>query len=147
MPRKTLPRIISAEPGDAGLTLKIKWDHGGETNVDVSSLVDAYRIYSPLRQDPELFQQVRVGEYGTDIVWPKDIDISADSLWRLAREQSGATMTAEAFRQWRQRHSYTLDQAAQALGLSRRIVAYYENGKRPIPRIVALATRALEAAE
>src|SRR5262249_17284191 len=32
------------------------------------------------------------------------------------------------------------------LGLSRRMIAYYERGERPIPRVVALATRALEAA-
>jgi hypothetical protein len=39
----------------------------------------------------------------------------------------------------------TLDAAATALGLSRRMIAYYEAGKKPIPRVVALATRALEA--
>jgi len=73
--------------------------------------------------------------------------MSNDTLWRLAQEQSGATMTAAAFRHWRQRRAYTLDAAARALGISRRMVAYYEQGERPIPRVVALATRALEAAE
>ena len=56
-------------------------------------------------------------------------------------------MTADAFRRWRKRHSYTLDAAARALGISRRMVAYYENGERPIPRLVALATRGLELVE
>ena len=51
-----------------------------------------------LRQSWELFKQVRVGEYGTDIVWSDDLDMSADTLWRLAHEQSGRTITAEAFR-------------------------------------------------
>jgi len=73
--------------------------------------------------------------------------MSNDTLWRLAQEQSGITMTAEAFRRWRERLAYTLDAAARALGISRRMVAYYEKGERPIPRVVALATRALEAAE
>ena len=72
--------------------------------------------------------------------------MAADTLWRLAQEQSGATMTADAFRHWRERKAYTLDDAARALGISRRIVAYYEQGNRPIPRVVALATRGLEAA-
>ena len=53
---------------------------------------------------------------------------------------SGATMTAEAFRDWRQHKSFTLDEAAEALGISRRMVAYYDRGDRPIPRVVALAT-------
>jgi transcriptional regulator with XRE-family HTH domain len=55
-------------------------------------------------------------------------------------------MTPDAFRHWRERKAYTLDEAARALGLSRRMVAYYEKGDRPILRVVALATRALDMA-
>jgi transcriptional regulator with XRE-family HTH domain len=73
--------------------------------------------------------------------------MAADTLWRLAQEQSGATMTAEAFRSWRHRKAYTLDEAAKALGISRRMVAYYDQGDKPIPRVVALAARALELSE
>ena len=90
---------------------------------------------------------MRIGEHGTDVAWPGDLDMSNDTLWRLAQEQSGATMSAEAFRHWRERRAYTLDAAARALGVSRRMIAYYEKGERPIPRVVALATQALEAAE
>jgi len=127
--------------------LQIQWYTGEETLVDVSGIISSFRFYAPLRQNPELFRQVRVGEHGADIVWAGDLDMSNDTLWRLAQEQSGATMTADAFRRWRERRAYTLDAAAQALGLSRRMIAYYEKGERPIPRVVALATRALEAAE
>lgn len=73
--------------------------------------------------------------------------MSNDTLWRLAQEQSGMVMTADAFRRWRERRAYTLDAAARALGVSRRMIACCEKGERPIPRVVALATRALEAAE
>ena len=127
--------------------MQIQWYTGEETLVDVSGIISSFRFYAPLRQNPELFRQVRVGEHGADIVWAGDLDMSNDTLWRLAQEQSGATMTADAFRRWRERRAYTLDAAAQALGLSRRMIAYYEKGERPIPRVVALATRALEAAE
>jgi hypothetical protein len=91
-----------------------------------------------------MFAAVQVGEHGTHVAWSDDIDMAADTLWRLAREQSGATMTADAFRHWRERKAYTLDAAALALGLSRRMVAYYDRGAKPIPRTVALATKALE---
>ena len=147
MPRKPLPRIMAVAPGAKGLTLRIQWNTGDETQVDVSEMINSFRLYAPLRQNLELFRQVRVGEHGADIVWAGDLDMSNDTLWRLAREQSGATMTAEAFRRWRERRAYTLDAAARALGLSRRMIAYYEKGERPIPRVVALATQALEAAE
>ena len=144
MPKRVLPRIVAVTLGEAPLTLHVRWDRGGENSVDVSDMVASFRVYAPLRSSPELFRQVQVGEYGTDIVWPGDIDMSADTLWRLAQEQSGATMTPDEFRQWRERKAYTLDEAARALGLSRRMVAYYEKGNRPIPRVVALATRGLE---
>ena len=87
---------------------------------------------------------MRVGDVGTDIVWSDDIDMSADTLWRLAQEQAGLAMSPDAFRHWRERQSYTLESAAKALGSSRRMVAYYEQGEKPIPRVVALAARALK---
>lgn len=147
MPRKALPRIVSVAPGDKPLTLQIRWNTGDEAIVEVSGMINSFRLYAPLRGNPELFRQVRVGEHGTDIIWNDEVDMSADTLWRLAQEQSGATMTAEAFRRWREAQGYTLVAAARALGISRRMIAYYEKGERPIPRVVALATRALEAGE
>ncbi len=145
MPKKTLPRIIAVSAGERPNTLHIRWDGGGESLVDASGLIKTFRAYAPLRQSDELFRQVRVGEYGTDIVWSDELDMSADTLWRLAQEQSGATMTAEAFHHWRERKAYTLDDAAAALGISRRMVDYYDHGDKPIPRVVALATLALDS--
>jgi DNA-binding transcriptional regulator YiaG len=144
MPKKTLPRIVAATADKKPLTLRIRWDGGEESSVDVSGLIETFRVYEPLRRSPKLFRQVRVGEHGTDIVWTDEIDMAADTLWRLAQEQAGVTMSSDAFKHWRKRKAYTLDSAARALGLSRRMVAYYEQGAKPIPRIVALAALALE---
>lgn len=144
MPKKTLPRMSAVSADAKPLTLRIRWDKGDESRVDVSGLVETFRAYAPLRHSPELFGQVRLGDYGTDVVWNDEIDMPADTLWRLAQEQAGLTMSADAFKHWRERKAYTLDSAAQALGLSRRMVAYYEQGAKPIPRVVALAARALD---
>lgn len=145
MPKKVLPRIYAIEAGNKPMTLRVRWQRNGEdTHIDVSGMIGAFRVFEPLRRDPALFRQVKVGDLGTDVVWPGDIDMAADTLWRLAQEQQGATLSAEAFRHWRERHEFTLDAAAQALGISRRMVAYYEEGKKPIPRVVALATRGIE---
>ena len=144
MPKKTLPRIVAVTAGKKPMTLRIGWDKGDESQVDVSGVIETFRLYEPLRGSPELFAQVRVGEHGTDVVWSDDIDMSADTLWRLAQEQTGAIMSPDAFKHWRERKAYTLDAAARALGVSRRMVAYYEQGTKPIPRVVALATRGLE---
>lgn len=131
------------------MTLRVRWTTGDEHLINVADFIGKFRIYVPLTQSPQLFDGVRVGEYGADVVWTDEIDMSADTLWRLAQEQTGKTMTSEEFRRWRERRAYTLDTAARALGISRRMVAYYEDGERAIPRVVALATRGLdiEAAE
>ncbi|MFZ2104234.1 MAG: DUF2442 domain-containing protein [Roseiarcus sp.] len=145
MPKKILPRIVAVSTDKKKpSTLRIRWEKADECVVDVSGLIETFRVYEPLRRSPELFAQARLGEHGADVVWSDDIDMSADTLWRLAQEQTGATMSPDAFKRWRERKAYTLDAAARALGLSRRIVAYYEQGAKPIPRVVALATRGLE---
>lgn len=146
MPKRVLPRIAAVAADDEPMSLRVRWDRGEESLIDVSGIVETYRVFAPLRHSAELFRRVRVGEHGTDVVWTDDIDMSADTLWRLAQEQSGASMSPEDFRRWRERKALTLDEAARALGLSRRMVAYYEKGDRPIPRVVALATRGLEMA-
>ncbi len=74
------------------------------------------------------------------MVWTDDIDMDAD------QEQAGLAMWAAEFKNWRERQAYTLDTAAKALGISRHMVAYYEQGTKPIPRVAALAPRALELA-
>jgi DNA-binding XRE family transcriptional regulator len=144
MPKKTLPRIVAVMVDKKPLTLRVRWDNNEESSVDVSGMIETFRIYEPLRRSPKLFRQVRLGEHGTDIVWTDEIDMAADTLWRLAQEQAGVTMSSDAFKHWRERKAYTLDSAARALGLSRRMIAYYEQGEKPIPRVVALAARALE---
>lgn len=144
MPKKTLPRMNAVSTADKPLTLRIRWDNGDENQVDVSSLIATFRVFEPLRNSPALFEKVRLGEHGTDIVWNDELDMSADTLWRLAQEQTGLTMSPDSFKHWRERKAYTLDSAAKALGLSRRMVAYYEQGAKPIPRVVALAAKALE---
>jgi hypothetical protein len=93
MPRRAIPRIAAVEAGTKPLTLRVRWREGGESLVDVLGLVDAFRPFAPLRAAPDLFAAVKVGEHGTDVVWSDDIDMSTDTLWRLAQEQSGETIT------------------------------------------------------
>ncbi len=143
MPRKILPRITAVSADEKPLTLRIRWERGDESRIDLSGPIETFRVYEPLRHSRDLFRRVHVGEQGTDIVWSDEIDMAADTLWRLAREQAGVTLSPSAFKHWRERHAFTLDTAAAALGVSRRMVAYYEQGKKPIPRVVALATRGL----
>ena len=108
MPKKTPPHVVDVAPGRTPLTLQVltlqvRWQHGGESLVDTSGLVGAFRVHAPLRENQALFRRVHVGEHGTDVAWTDEIDIAADTLWRLAQEQSGKTLTAEAFCAWQER--------------------------------------------
>ncbi len=94
MPKKVLPRIKAVAAAERPLTLRVQWLHGGEHLIDVSSVINAFRAFAPLRDAPELFKAVRVGDQGTDVVWTDEIDLANDTLWRLAQEQSGATMSS-----------------------------------------------------
>ena len=85
MSQKVLPRIAAVSAGEKPYTLHIYWEAEGEDIVDVSSLIQVFRIYSPLREAPELFAHVFVGEFGPEVVWTDEID----TLLRLAMEQSG----------------------------------------------------------
>jgi hypothetical protein len=74
------------------MTLRIRWDNGEDTLVNLSGPINAYRFYAPVRDNDGLFRRVQVGEHGTDIVWPGGLDMSNDTLWRLTQEQSSATI-------------------------------------------------------
>ena len=51
---------------------------------------------------------------------------------------------AREFLEWRLRHGLSLSGAAEALGLSRRMVAYYSNGEKPVPRAILPACKGWE---
>lgn len=97
----------------------------------------------PLR-DRAVFARADVGEGGHSIVWPGGADMGADRLWELALEQNGRADAVEFIR-WRWKHGLSLTAAAEALGLSRRQVAYYASGEHEVPRTVLLACKGWEA--
>lgn len=120
--------------------LAIAWDDGRRSQVDLGPIIAARPILAPLA-DPEVFRGVRVAADGWSIEWQTcGIDFGAAQLRRWADEQAGDAMPADAFRAWMNRHGLTLDRAAEALGLSRRTIAYYLSGEQPVPKTVMLAT-------
>jgi len=124
--------------GMAGLI--VDWDDGMHDEIDLAPVIAAHPSLAPLA-DPEIFHRIHIAEDGWSIEWPAcAIDFGAPQLRRWADEQNGRTMSREAFRAWVDRHSLTLDGAAEALGLSRRTIAYYLSGEQPVPKTVMLAT-------
>lgn len=137
------PPLIHAVRVTAPLTLEIDWSTGETLSVNVSRPVARFKLYAPLN-DPEIFAAAKADEWGHAVTWSGNIDMGADTLYELARMQAGE-WGPEAFNAWMERNGLSLNAAADALDMTRRMIAHYRTGSRPIPRVVALACEGWEA--
>jgi Protein of unknown function (DUF2442) len=134
-------RISSVKYADE-YSLRLRWVNGKTMSVDLQEPVNRLKGMRPLR-NKAVFARASKGEGGHSVVWPGDIDMGADRLWEMTLEQNGR-MDAVEFIRWRSRHGLSLTEAAEALDLSRRQVAYYASGDRAVPRYVLLALKGWE---
>jgi hypothetical protein len=118
----------------------VTWRGGAESLIDVGPHLARYTVFAPLRRDDRKFRSVTVGEWGWSAHWSDDMEISSDTLWRLALEQGSAWLKA-----WRADHGMTQTEAAVALGVSPRMWRYYEAGTHLMPRTVRLACVGFDA--
>jgi hypothetical protein len=133
------PNIKGVRAAD-GRSLVITWRGGAESVVDIGALLAKYAVFASLRANDERFRQVEVGEWGWCVRWSDDMEISSDTVWRLALEQG-----AEWLRAWRTVKRMTQAEAARALGVSPRMWRYYEAGSHLLPKTVRLAAIGLDA--
>ena len=120
-------------------SLSLAWDDKRLATVDLGAIISARPNLAPL-SNPKEFACAVASHDGWSVEWPCGIDFGTAQLHRWADEQSGKIMPASDFRHWLDRHGLSLSQAAEALGLSRRTIAYYVSGEQPIPKTVLLAT-------
>jgi hypothetical protein len=138
-------RIANVKYVGTGLQLIVRWTNNQEMTVSLEEPVYRLKGLRPLRTQA-VFARAAVGEDGCSVAWPGDIDIGADRLWEMALEQNGHADAAEFIR-WRWKHGLSLTAAAEALGLSRRTVAYYVSAEQEVPRTVLLALKGWEQEE
>ncbi len=119
--------------------LEVSWDDGLVAPIDFSETIAAHKALAPLKKKDE-FARVKVSRDKWSLEWPCGIDFGAEQLRRWADEQAGEAMRVADFRAWMDEHGLTQEAAAQALGLSRRMIAYYLSGEKVIPKTVLLAT-------
>ena len=124
--------------------LRLTYADGQRFEVALSDWIDTSSVLAPLK-DESLFAQARVGWGGHSVEWIDDeLDLAADNLRHLAVEQAGGIGHE---RIWHGLHDsgLTLEEAAAALGISRRMLIYYRDGGKPIPRHIWLACLGWEA--
>lgn len=125
-------------------SLSLRFADGAEFELDLSRTIARYPALAALA-DAKLFATAKADARGGYVVWAADdLEMASDNLRALAVDQAGA-ISHEWLLNWMDRHSMTLDAGAEALGLSRRMVAYYRSGAKPVPRTVWLACLGWEA--
>jgi hypothetical protein len=125
--------------------VRLRWiGEDKDHTVDLHKIVFGVKGLSPIRDETQ-FAKVAVGQGGHSLAWPGDLDVGADRLWEIDQEQNGLPGVAE-FIHWRQRNAFSLKQASDALGVSRRMIAYYFSGEKAVPRYILLACKGWDAA-
>jgi Protein of unknown function (DUF2442) len=131
--RFKIKSVVVTEP----YRLSVTFGDDVTMDIDLSTIMAQNNFLSQLC-DATLFCKARVSEYGQEVVWNDDISIAGDNLRAEGVEQAGG-VSHERIWEWMYRNSLTLDTASEALGISRRMLAYYRNGEKPIPKHIWLA--------
>ena len=137
-------RSISRVQAVAPSTLRLTWSDGAQAEFSIERMLQDRRFAALL--DPSAFERVKVGDWGHSLEWATGEDLGADTLW-LETLSALRKEDTRRFLEWRLRHALSLSRAAEALGLSRRMVAYYSNGEKPVPRNILLACEGWEASQ
>lgn len=134
-------RTIAAVKAIGPTSLHLTWSDDTQVDLDLVAMLKD-RAFAPLREADE-FAQVELGDWGQSLAWPSGVELGVDSLWLETLAATGHG-DARHFVEWRLRNALSLSKAADALGLSRRMVAYYSNGEKPVPKAILLACRGWE---
>lgn len=134
-------RTITAVQSTGPASLHLVWSDGTQADLDLNTALGD-RAFAALR-DPAEFARVEVGDWGHSLAWPSGAELGADALWLETLSANGHG-DVRAFLEWRLRHALSLSKAADALGVSRRMVAYYSNGEKKVPKPILLACRGWE---
>ena len=113
--------------------LQTRWSTGEVLDVDLSKLMRR-AAFSEIRK-PEVFKTVHTD--GFSIEW-FDAELGRDNVYAWAKEQAGE-VSHEMLGAWMLRNRLSLSGAAEALGISRRMVSYYKTAAKAIPRAIWLA--------
>jgi predicted DNA-binding transcriptional regulator AlpA len=124
--------------------LRITFGDGAIMAVDLTETISRIPALAPLK-DATLFAQAHIDEWGLSVVWLQgELDLAGDNLRAEAVEQHGG-YSHERIWNWMHRNGLSLDSAAESLGISRRMLAYYRSGQKPVPRHIWLACVGWEA--
>ncbi|NYT26237.1 DUF2442 domain-containing protein [Alcaligenaceae bacterium] len=135
------PRLTAVE-ALAPHRVRTRWSTGEVLEVDIGPILRRNPALAPIL-DHDVFAHAHLAEWGGAIEW-FDAELGEDNVYAWAKEQAGEVSHA-MFDEWMRRNALSLTTAAEALGISRRMVSYYRTAHKPIPRSIWLACLGWEA--
>jgi hypothetical protein len=135
------PKLQLVEPLQP-YKLRTTWNTGEMLEVDVEPILRKTKALEKLL-DAKVFAKAHLDNWGHGIEW-FDSELGADNVYALAKEQAGQ-VSHQMFDIWMRRNELSLNTAAEALGISRRMVSYYRTAQKKIPRSIWLACLGWEA--
>lgn len=135
------PKLLTVQALEP-YVLRTTWSTGEVLDVDVESVLRNIPALEKLL-DPSIFAQAHLADWGHGVEW-FDAEFGADNVYAWAREQAGE-VSHQMFEAWMHRNGLSLNTAAEALGISRRMVSYYRTAHKSIPRAIWLACLGWEA--
>lgn len=119
--------------------LALSFADGYSAEADLSDLIAKHPSLARL-QDRKVFADIALDEWRRGVIFAGDDDLTlaSDNLRAIALEQAGEYSHQHVI-VWMHQNGLTLDDAAQALGISRRMLAYYRSGEKPVPKSIGLA--------
>jgi len=140
-PQFVITQVKAVDIGELALTFA----DGFTCTVDLSEVLASHPALKKARM-PHVFYKVSLDEWKRGVIFGGDDDLAlaSDNLRALAIEQAG-DYSHQQILAWMHRHDLTLDSAAAALGVSRRMLAYYRSGEKPVPKSIGLAMLGWEA--
>ncbi|OGB68976.1 MAG: hypothetical protein A2486_02670 [Burkholderiales bacterium RIFOXYC12_FULL_65_23] len=134
-------QAVTALPNQS---LHLVFEDGFEADVGLGDWIE-HTLGLQALADPALFSRARVGEWGWSVEWIRDeLELGTDNLRNLAIEQAGG-IGHERLWVWMHECALTQQQAAEAMGISRRMLNRYLSGHKPVPKTVWLACKGWES--
>lgn len=135
------PKLLAVE-ASAPYRLCTTWSTGEVLNVDVESVLRGIPALVKLLE-PKAFAKAHLAEWGHGVEW-FNAELGADNVYAWAKEQAGE-VSHQMFDTWMHRNGLSLSTAAEALGISRRMVSYYRTAQKSVPKAIWLACLGWEA--
>lgn len=138
------PKLLSVSAIEP-YRLRTIWSTGETLDVDIEAQLRSHPALTTIL-DPEVFVTVHLDEWSHSSIEWFDCEFGADNVYAWAKEQTHG-VSHQMFDHWMQRNNLSLTNAAEMLGISRRMVSYYRTAHHDIPRSIWFACLGWEAAQ